>query len=166
MIAHETGVANTIDEGGSYLVEALTDRMEEAAYDYFRKIDELGGMVRGQGQLPPAGDRGRPYRHQREVDSGERGGGGEPVRPEGEEPIQTLHIDPAFERKQIVRLQAVRARRDGEAVEVSLAALRRRPPPIETDGAAARLRPRARQRGEIVEALQAVFGTYTETPPF
>ena len=92
-------------------------------------------------------------------------GGGEPVPPEGEEPIQTLHIDPAFERKQIVRLQAVRARRDGEAVEVSLVALREAAASDRNlDGAAARLRPRARQRGEIVEALQAVFGTYTETP--
>src|SRR5215217_726359 len=54
IIAHETGVANTVDPlGGSYFVEALTDRMEEAAYAYFAKIDELGGMVEAVKQNYP-----------------------------------------------------------------------------------------------------------------
>ena len=74
IIAHETGVTNTIDPlGGSYFVEALTDRMEEAAYDYFRKIDELGGMVEAIKQNYPQreiADAG--FRLQDEVERGER----------------------------------------------------------------------------------------------
>ena len=64
MIAHETGVTNTVDPlGGSYFVEALTDEMEARAYEYFEKIDELGGMVAGgQAQLSPARDRRRRVR--------------------------------------------------------------------------------------------------------
>ena len=104
VIAHETGVANTIDPlGGSYLVEALTDRMEEAAYDYFRKIDELGGMVRGQGQLP-SGDRGRLVPPPARGGLGRtRGGGGEPV------PARGRGADPDAAHRPGVRAQADRA---------------------------------------------------------
>src|SRR3954465_15497163 len=120
VIAHETGVTNTIDPlGGSYFVEALTDRMEQLAYGYFAKIDELGGMVE-------AVKRGYPQREiadaafvlQQEYDSGARklvgvnsyteGGDGE---------IEILRIDPALERKQIDRVQGVRAPREADQVE-------------------------------------------------
>src|SRR4029078_5616714 len=120
IIAEETGVTNTIDPlGGSYFVEALTDRMEQLAYEYFAKIDELGGMTE-------AVKRGYPQREiadaafelQREYDNGSRKLVGVNSYTEGGEgEIEILRIDPALERKQIDRVQAVRARRDGSAVE-------------------------------------------------
>src|SRR5688500_10583900 len=127
VIAHETGVTNTIDPlGGSYFVEALTDRMEQLAYAYFAKIDELGGMVE-------AVKRGYPQREiadaafelQREYDAGERKLVGVNSYTEGGEgEIEILRIDPALEQKQIDRVQGVRARRDPAAVEQSLATIR------------------------------------------
>ena len=74
IIAHETGVTNTIDPlGGSYFIEALTDRMEEAAYEYFRKIDELGGMVEAIKQNYPQREiADASFRYQEEVERGER----------------------------------------------------------------------------------------------
>jgi methylmalonyl-CoA mutase N-terminal domain/subunit len=170
VIAHETGAANTIDPlGGSYFVEALTDRMEEAAYELFGKIDRLGGMVEAVKESFPQREIAEAsFRHQSEVDSGERVVVGvNRYRSEAEEPIQTLRIDPALERKQIGRLEAVRARRDGAAVERSLATLREAAasdrnlmdPLLDCARAHA-------SEGEIVESLQRVFGTYTETPVF
>src|SRR6185436_9687354 len=123
IIAHETGVTNTIDPlGGSYFVESLTDRMEQLAYQYFAKIDELGGMVE-------AVKRGYPQREiadaafelQREYDAGERTLVGVNSFTEGDDgQIEILRIDPALERKQIGRVQAVRARRDTGDVERAL----------------------------------------------
>src|SRR5918999_874785 len=127
IIAHETGVTNTIDPlGGSYFVEALTDQMEQRAYEYFRKIDELGGMVEAVKQGYPQREiADAAYQLQREYDSGDRklvgvnsfteGGDGE---------IEILRVPPELERKQIGRVQAVRARRDGAVVERALAKLR------------------------------------------
>ena len=151
VIAHETGVTNTIDPlGGSYFVEALTDRMEQAAYEYFRKIDELGGMVAAIEQNYPQREiADASFRYQQEVDSGQRiVVGVNDYRLEDEEELEILRIPAALERKQIGRVQAVRAGRDTEAVESALDALRvgrgrRREP----DGAAARLRPCALHRG-------------------
>src|SRR5687767_2913151 len=170
VIAHETGVANTIDPlGGSYFVEALTDRMEELAYDYFRRIDELGGMVE-------AVKRGFPQREiadaswelQEEIDAGERTVVGvNKYRHEDDDPLPILRIDPALERKQIGRVQAVRARRDASAVESALSTVRSAADtgqnlmPSLLDAARAHA-----TEGEIVEALQSVFGSYTETPVF
>src|SRR5438067_1037490 len=106
VIAHETGVPNTIDPlGGSYYVEALTDRMEEAAYEYFRKIDQLGGMVEAIKQNYPQREiADASFRYQEEVDRGERivvGVNGWADR--DEEPIEILRIDPTLERKQVDR---------------------------------------------------------------
>jgi methylmalonyl-CoA mutase, N-terminal domain len=171
IIAEETGVTNTIDPlGGSYFVESLTDRMEQLAYEYFAKIDELGGMVE-------AVKRGYPQREiadaafelQREYDNHSRKLVGVNSYTEGGEgEIEILRIDPALERKQIDRVQGVRARRDAAAVEAQLAELK---------AAAAQddhnLMPNLLEcarvhasEGEIVEALQSVFGTYTESPVF
>src|ERR1700758_5265682 len=127
IIAHETGVANTIDPlGGAYFVEALTDRLEELAYGYFHKIDELGGMVDAvKTGFPQREIADASYGLQQAVDRGERimGGINRYVH-EDEEPLEILRIDPALEGKQIGRLQNVRARRDGAAVERTLADLR------------------------------------------
>jgi len=170
IIAHETGVPNTTDPlGGSYFVEALTTRMEEAAYEYFARIDELGGMVDAIKQNYPQREiADAAFRYQEEVDSGQRiVVGVNDYRLDDETPPEILRIDAALERKQIGRVQAVRARRDAAAVEAALTALK-----AAAAGDANLMEPLldcARvhaSEGEIVESLQTVFGTYTETPVF
>jgi methylmalonyl-CoA mutase, N-terminal domain len=170
VIAHETGVTNTIDPlGGSYFVEALTDRMEEAAYAEFRKIDELGGMVEAIKQSYPQREIAEAsFRLQEEIERGERVVVGvNRYQQEDERQLEILRIPAELERKQIGRVQAVRAARESDAVEAALTELR--------DAAAADrnlmeplldcARAHATE-GEIVESLQRVFGTYTETPVF
>jgi methylmalonyl-CoA mutase, N-terminal domain len=170
ILAHETGVTSTIDPlGGSYFVEALTDRMEEAAYAYFSKVDELGGMVEAIKQNYPQREIAEAsFRLQEEIERGERIiVGVNRYQQLDERQLELLRIPPELERKQVGRVKAVRARRDGEAAEAALADLR--------EAAAADrnlmepLLDCARTHcteGEIVESLQRVFGTYTETPVF
>ncbi len=171
IIAHETGVANTIDPlGGSYFVEALTDTLEQRAYEYFAKIDALGGMVQAvKDSYPQREIADASFKLQSEIDAGRRIVVGVNAYTEGdEEPTPILRIDPALERKQVGRLQAARAQRDADAVQASLAALSEaagRPdvnlmPPL-IDAARARA-----SEGEIVQALQRVWGSYTETPVY
>jgi methylmalonyl-CoA mutase N-terminal domain/subunit len=171
VIAHETGVTNTIDPlGGAYFVEALTDRLEELAYDYFRRIDQLGGMVEAVKQnFPQREIADASYELQTEIDAGERVVVGvNRFQNQGDPEISILHIDRGLESKQIGRLQAVRARRDGALVEGTLACLREQA-----------ARPRANlmphllecarahaSEGEIISALQDVWGSYTETPVY
>ncbi|HEY1590969.1 MAG TPA: methylmalonyl-CoA mutase family protein [Solirubrobacteraceae bacterium] len=170
IIAHETGVANTIDPlGGSYFVEALTDRMEEQAYDYFGRIDELGGMVQAvKDGYPQREIADAAFQLQQEIDSGRRIVVGVNSFTEGDD-AQTpiLRIDPALEQKQIERVRAAKAARDTGAVELALADLkagadsRRNLMPLLLD--AARLHV---SEGEIVHALQQVWGDYRERPVF
>jgi methylmalonyl-CoA mutase N-terminal domain/subunit len=171
MIAHETGVTNTVDPlGGSWFVESLTDEMERHCYDYFQKIDELGGMVEAvKSNYPQREIADAAFALQQEIDTGERiVVGVNSYQALDEEPIPTLRVDPALERKQLDRLQGARARRDGADVERALAALR---------AAAAQERTNLMEplldcarahasEGEIVESLQQVFGDYAETPVF
>src|SRR5947207_3779274 len=127
VIAHETGVTNTVDPlGGSYFVEALTDEMERAAYAYFARIDELGGMVEAiKRGFPQREIADASFRYQQEVDSRRRVVVGvNEYRLEDEEGIELHRPDPAAERKQADRLERTRAARDSAAVESSLAALR------------------------------------------
>jgi methylmalonyl-CoA mutase, N-terminal domain len=170
ILAYETGAANVIDPlGGSYFVEALTDKMEERCYEYFSKIDELGGMVEAIKQTYPQREiADASFRYQQEVDEGKRiVVGVNRYRMDGEEPLQILRIDPALERKQIDRLHGVRSRRRGDEVESALTMLKQA-----ASGEANLMEPLldcARvhtSEGEMVEALQEVFGTYTETPVF
>ncbi|MEA2493664.1 MAG: methylmalonyl-CoA mutase, N-terminal domain [Thermoleophilaceae bacterium] len=171
IIAAETGVTNTTDPlGGSYFVEALTDRMEATAYEYFAKIDELGGMVAAIEQNYPQREiADAAYQYQHEVDTGQRivvGVNGFQQEDEGH--IELLRIAPELERKQIGRVQAVRAGRDASAVESSLTTLREAAAVADMNLMDALL-DCARvhcSEGEIVESLQRVFGTYTETPVF
>ncbi len=170
IIAHETGVTNTIDPlGGAYFVEALTSRLEEQAYEYFAKIDELGGMV-------AAVKRGYPQREiadaafvlQQEIDAGRRVVVGVNSFNEGDDattPI--LRIDPTLEGKQIERVRAAKSGRDTPALAAALAELKT----AATDGRnlmpllidAARVHT---SEGEIVETLQEVWGDYREQPVF
>jgi len=171
IIAYETGVANTIDPlGGSYFLEALTDRMEHHCYEYFNKIDELGGMVE-------AVKRGFPQREiadaafdlQREIDSGRRVVVGVNAHTEGDEGhTEILRIDHALETKQIERVRAARADRDAAAVEACLGRIRRAASD-ETENLMPLLIDAGRAgatEGEIVAALQSVWGDYRELPVF
>ena len=170
IIAHETGVANTIDPlGGSYFVEALTDRMEQAAYEYFRRIDELGGMVEAINQNYPQREiADASFTLQEEIERGDRViVGVNRYQQQQDRELEILRIPPELERKQIGRVQAIRARRDAIAVEAALAELREvaasdrnlMEPLLDAARAHA-------TEGEIIQSLQKVFGTYTETPVF
>jgi methylmalonyl-CoA mutase N-terminal domain/subunit len=171
IIAHETGVANTIDPlGGSYFVEALTDEIEAQAREYFAKIDELGGMVQAVKQSYPQREiADASFRLQCEIDAGRRIVVGVNSFTEGDDDQPPLlRIDPALERKQIDHVQEVRARRDAAAVQATLAALKQGAGtervnlmPLLLDCARASV-----SEGEIVQALQAVWGDYREVPVF
>ncbi|HEX7059117.1 MAG TPA: methylmalonyl-CoA mutase family protein [Solirubrobacterales bacterium] len=170
IIGLESGVVNTADPlGGSWFVEKLTDEMEEAAYGYFARIDELGGMVEAIRQNFPQREIAEAsFAYQQELNERVRiVVGVNDFTHEDEEPTPILRIDPALERKQVERLQATRAGRDAAAVEGTLAELKRAAateenlmPPII---AAARARA---TEGEMIAAMQEVFGTYTESPVF
>jgi methylmalonyl-CoA mutase N-terminal domain/subunit len=170
IIAQETGVANTIDPlGGAYFVESLTDQLEAQAYEYFAKIDELGGMVEAVKQgFPQREIADAAFELQTEIDAGRRIVVGVNRYTEGEEQAtELLRINPALEREQIDRVQSVRADRDAAAVETALTAI--------TQAAAgdtnlmgllldaARLHA---SEGEIVQALQQAWGDYREQPVF
>jgi methylmalonyl-CoA mutase N-terminal domain/subunit len=170
IIAHESGVTNTIDPlGGSYFVEALTDQMEELCYEYFARIDELGGMVQAVKEGYPQREiADAAFELQKEIDSGRRLVVGVNSYTE-DDGAQTplLRIDPALERKQIERVRAVKANRDGAVVQAALADVRgagadgRNLMPALIDAARAHA-----SEGEIVQTLQDVWGGYSETPVF
>jgi methylmalonyl-CoA mutase N-terminal domain/subunit len=171
VIAHETGVVNTIDPlGGSYYLEDLTNRLEAEAYDYFRRIEKLGGVIPAikenffQREIAEAS-----FRYQAEVEAKQRiVVGVNRYELEDEAELELLRIDPALEQKQIERVQALRGRRDSAAVEASLARLKEAaaredenlmPLLIEASRAYATL-------GEMCDALRETWGTWRETPVF
>ena len=170
VIAHETGVVNTADPlGGSYYLEHLTNELERQAYEYFDRIEKLGGVVAAieqnfmQREIAEAS-----FRYQGEVERGERVVVGvNRYEQEDEQPVEILRIDPALERKQIERVQATRARRDSATVEAALARLRA------DAGGDANLMPAIMDAarayvtmGEMCDALRQVWGTWRETPVF
>jgi methylmalonyl-CoA mutase, N-terminal domain len=170
IIATETGVPNTADPlGGSWFVEKLTDEMERAAYGYFARIDELGGMVEAiRRNFPQREIAESSFQYQQELNERKRiVVGVNDFTSDDEEEMPILRIDPSLERKQTERLAATRAARDGAAVESALAELKRAaateanlmPPIIEAARAQA-------TEGEMIAAMQEVFGTYTESPVF
>ena len=166
ILAEESGVANTIDPlGGSFFVEAQTDRIEQQAYDYFRRIEELGGVL-------PAIDKGffqseisdAAYRYQREIDAGERKIVG--VNAYAEKTpltIPILEMDPQGYKRQVSRLEEVRKTRDNGHVGQTLDKLRiacqgtenTMPYIMEAVHAYATL-------GEIINVMREVFGSYEE----
>src|SRR6188768_2639081 len=127
VIAHETGVVNTIDPlGGSYYVEELTNRLEAEAYEYFDRIRKLGGVIPAikenffQREIAEAS-----FRYQHEVEQKQRIiVGVNRYQLEDEPELEILRIDPALEQKQIDRVQSLRARRDSAKVESALAGLK------------------------------------------
>jgi len=171
IVAHETGVTSTIDPlGGSYFVEALTDELERRCYEYWAKIDELGGMVEAVKRNYPQREIAEAaFELQQRIDERRRIVVGVNDFTEGDDgEVELLRIDPALERKQRDRLEGVRARRDAAEVERTLSAVRqaaatpdRNLLPLFVDAARAHA-----SEGEIVAALQEVWGSYTETPVF
>jgi methylmalonyl-CoA mutase, N-terminal domain len=171
VIAHETGVVNTIDPlGGSFYLEQLTNELERQAYDYFERIEELGGVIPAieqnfqQREIAEAS-----FRYQSEVERGERiVVGVNRYEQEDEQPIEILRVDPALEQKQIERVQAVRLSRDSGAAESALARLKEdaahddrnlMEPIMEAARAYVTM-------GEMCDALREVWGTWRETPVF
>jgi methylmalonyl-CoA mutase N-terminal domain/subunit len=171
VIAHESGAANTIDPlGGSYYLEDLTNRLEAEAYDYFARIEKLGGVIPAikenffQREIADAS-----FRYQHEVEQRQRIiVGVNRYELEDEQEIEILRIDPALERKQIERVQALRGGRDSSAVEASLSAVadaaaredvNLMPALLEASRAYATL-------GEMCDSLRGVWGTWRETPVF
>jgi methylmalonyl-CoA mutase, N-terminal domain len=170
IIAHESGVANTIDPlAGSYYVETLTNQLEQKAEEYFRQIDKLGGVLLAidcgffQQEIADAA-----YIYQQAVDKGERVVVGVNRYNNADKlQIELLKIDPSVELKQVQRLQQLRKKRDNDAVKRALGELK--------SGASGsdNLIPKIlaavklyATEGEIISTLKSVFGEYREKPLF
>jgi methylmalonyl-CoA mutase, N-terminal domain len=171
VIAHETGVVNTIDPlGGSYYVEELTNRLEAEAREYFDRIRKLGGVIPAikenffQREIADAS-----FRYQHEVEQKQRiVVGVNRYEHDDEQPLEILKIDPALEGEQIARVQALRAARDSGAVESALTRLKedaahedRNLMPQIVDASKADV-----TMGEMCDALREVWGVWRETPVF
>jgi len=166
IIAEETGVANTVDPlGGSYFVEALTNKMEQAALDYFRKIDSMGGMVAAiEKGFPQREIQDSAYHYQKAVERGEQViVGVNKYQMDEESTIPILAIDESVRTHQVERLDQARAQRDAGAVSNALEKLKKAaqlnentmPATVEAVRAYATL-------GEICSALRDVYGVYEE----
>ncbi|HYK04188.1 MAG TPA: methylmalonyl-CoA mutase family protein [Thermoanaerobaculia bacterium] len=171
IIAHESGVINTVDPlGGSYFIEELTDRMEKGCFEYFEKIDQFGGMVEAvEAGFPQREIWDASYAFQRSVDSAEKVVVGvNAFRMEKEDPYDILYIDESASTEQLASLQKIRAERDQQQVQDALQALRNAASdesvntmPFIID--AVRVYATV---GEISDALRDVFGTYQEPALF
>src|SRR6266481_2841736 len=167
IIAHETGVTNTVDPvAGSYAIEHLTNEIEKGAVAYIEKIDAMGGMLRAiesgfvQGEIQKAA-----YEFQRAIEKKEQiVVGVNDFIAEEERSIPTLRIDAEIERSQVARLNALRAKRDTARVQSALAELQRRAASTENllPGILAAVESYATV-GEISSALRRVFGEYQES---
>jgi methylmalonyl-CoA mutase N-terminal domain/subunit len=167
IIAEETGVANTVDPmGGSYFIEALTNKMEEGALDYFERIDSMGGMVEAvEKGFPQREIQESAYQYQKALERGDQvivGVNKYEMKNQPQE-IPTLVIDESVRERQLERLEQTRTRRDQGAVDKALDSLRiaaqkgdnTMPATIEAVRAYATL-------GEICSALRDVYGVYEE----
>jgi len=165
IVANETGVTDTVDPlAGSYFVEALTNEVERKAWDYIKKIDEMGGAVKAvetgfiEDEILDSA-----YRFQKSIESGDRViVGVNKFQTEKVVPTNLLRVDPAVGRAQVARLARIRGERDNAAVDSALARLRQcasgtdnlMPPILEGVRKMATL-------GEICGVLREVFGEYT-----
>jgi methylmalonyl-CoA mutase N-terminal domain/subunit len=166
VIAHETGVTATPDPlGGSYFLERLTLDAEEAARDYIRRIDEMGGMIPAIEQGFPQSEIARAsYEYQRAIESGDKIVVGVNRFQSEDQPIEILQIDRGAEEHQARKVQALRARRDNPQARRALDALRRAAEGSENTMPHILNAVRAYATlGEICDALREVFGAYQET---
>jgi methylmalonyl-CoA mutase, N-terminal domain len=168
IIAHESGADRVVDPlAGSYYVEHLTDEMEKRAFDYIRRIDEMGGIIRAVEEGFPQKEIGESaYRFQREVEQGDRLIVGQNAfkSPTDASNIELLKIDEKVAHEQVERLKAVKAERDQSAVTAALAKveaacrdekLNLMPPVLEAVKAYATL-------GEVSDVFRKVWGQYRE----
>jgi len=166
IIAEESGITNTIDPlGGSYFVEALTNRMEKEAFDYINKIDDMGGIIAAiERGFPQREISDAAYHYQKQLDSTEKTLVGVNKYVMGEDiPIETLTIDDAVEQEQKKRLEKVISDRNTEEVSNTLAALKNAasnsenlmPRILDAVRAYATLQ-------EMVDTLKDVFGEYRD----
>jgi len=166
--ALETGVTNTIDPlGGSYFVEALTDEIERQAYDYFRQIDEMGGMIKAiEAGFPMREIAEASARYQRELEEKKRYMVNVNVyEPQDEQEMEIHRIDPEISERQLQRLRELKENRDNALVEQRLEELKEAArgdentmyPILEAVRAYATVQ-------EICDAMKEVFGSYRETP--
>jgi methylmalonyl-CoA mutase, N-terminal domain len=166
--ALETGVTNTIDPlGGSYFVEALTDEIERQAYDYFRQIDEMGGMIRAiEAGYPMREIAEASARYQRELEERKRYMVNVNVyEPQEEQDVEIHRVDSRISERQLQRLKALKEKRDNDLVAKRLEELKEAArgtentmyPILEAVRSYATVQ-------EICDALKEVFGTYRETP--
>ncbi|MGC1906973.1 MAG: methylmalonyl-CoA mutase family protein [Candidatus Acidiferrum sp.] len=167
IIAHETGVTNTIDPvAGSYAIESLTNEIENTAGSYIKKIDAMGGMLRAiesgfvQGEIQKAA-----YDFQRAVEKKEQiVVGVNDFIAEEEKGVPTLRIDPQIERDQVARLQAMRSKRNAASTAASLQELSRRAKTTENLIPAILKAVESRATvGEISDTLRQIFGEYQES---
>ena len=166
--ALETGVTNTMDPlGGSYFVEALTDELERQAYEYFRQIDEMGGMIEAiEAGFPMREIADASARYQRELEEKKRHMVNVTIyEPQDEQDVETHRIDPEISQRQLDRLEQLKESRDNDLVEKRLEELKES---CRGDGNTmypiiAAVRAYATV-GEISAAIQEVFGSYRETP--
>jgi methylmalonyl-CoA mutase N-terminal domain/subunit len=171
VIAHETGVVNTIDPlGGSYYVEHLTNELERQAYEYFDRIEQLGGVVAAikenffQAEIADAA-----FRYQQEVESEQRViVGVNRYQTEGQPEVEIHRVDPVLETEQIARVRELRERRDSSGVEAALARLKEDAahedrnlmiPIMDASRAYVTM-------GEMCDAFREVWGVWRETPVF
>ncbi|MBW3563395.1 MAG: methylmalonyl-CoA mutase family protein [Acidobacteria bacterium] len=171
VIAHESGLVNTTDPlGGSWFVEEATNRIEAECLEYFRRIDELGGMVEAiEAGFPQREIWDASYRYQRAIDSGEKIiVGVNEFRMDEEDPYDILYIDDSIAEGQIAALNEIRNERDQAKVERTLQALRDAAK-IETENTMPFILDCVKAYasvGEISDALRDVFGTYQEPAAF
>src|SRR6201993_4765076 len=165
IIAHETGVSNTVDPlGGSYFVEALTNEVEAGAWDYIHKIDSMGGMVAAiERSYPQREIAEASYRYQMELDKKEKLMVGVNDFISEEKPLDILQIDETVAHRQAARLNKLRADRSQPEVTRSLAALCKAAQCKENLMPSIYAAVKAYATlGEICEALRQVFGSYEE----
>jgi methylmalonyl-CoA mutase N-terminal domain/subunit len=171
IIAEESGVANVVDPfGGSYFMEALTNRVERDALAYIRRIDEMGGMIRAvEKGFPQAEIANSAYQFQRLVESGEKTivGVNKYQIEESKRAIETLYIDRRVEENQRARLKALRARQDakkhGDAIKALVEAAKAGQNLMEPTIAAVKAMDTVE---EICNSLKAVYGEYREAGNF
>ncbi|OLN32530.1 acyl-CoA mutase large subunit family protein [Desulfosporosinus metallidurans] len=170
VLAYETGVVNTIDPlAGSYFVETFTNQMEEGAEEYFRKIDELGGVLGAirenffQQEIADAA-----YRYQQEIESKDRIIVGiNDFVSEEKDKIDLLKIDPEVERSQVIRLTALKQSRDNIRVQTTLEDLK--VAAQGSDNLIPKIMDAVRAyatEGEMIAVLKEVFGEYREQAVF
>ena len=166
IIAHESGVINTADPlGGSYYLESLTHKMEEEAYRYFEKIEQLGGVIAGiergffQREIADSA-----YKYQKDIENKKRIIVGlNEYKEDGEEQIELRETDPVFEARKISELKAFKSQRDQKRVAARIEQIRN---VARGDGELMPLFIEAAKDGltlgEMIGAMRDVFGEYRE----